>query len=149
MTPWVSDRWRLHALSLEQQQDRQAQRRLAILRHAEEISGNVAQTCRYYGISHTRFYIWQRRYQDEGLAGLRDRSSRPHHSPTANHADIVNKIVYLRQNHHFDPVKIQMHLKRYHDVEIGHSAIYNILNRLGLNRPLARQPPTAPALFLV
>lgn len=37
--------------SLEQQQDRQARRRLAILRHAEEISGNVAQTCRYYGIS--------------------------------------------------------------------------------------------------
>lgn len=80
--------------SLEQQQDRQARWRLAILRHAEEISGNVAQTCRYYGISRTRFYIWQRRYQEEGLAGLRDRSSRPHHSPTATHADIVNKIVY-------------------------------------------------------
>jgi hypothetical protein len=25
--------------------------RLAILRHAEEVSGNVAQTCRYYGIA--------------------------------------------------------------------------------------------------
>ena len=55
--------------SLEQQQDRQARWRLAILRHAEEISGNVAQTCRYYGISRTRFYIWQRRYQEEGQIG--------------------------------------------------------------------------------
>ena len=31
--------------------DRQQKHRLAILRHAEEITGNVAATCRYYGIS--------------------------------------------------------------------------------------------------
>ena len=35
----------------EQQLARMAKRRLAILRHAEEITGNVALTCRYYGIS--------------------------------------------------------------------------------------------------
>jgi hypothetical protein len=35
----------------EQQAARAAARRLAILRHAEEITGNVARTCRYYGIS--------------------------------------------------------------------------------------------------
>ena len=29
---------------------RQAKRRLAILQHAEEVTGNVARTCRYYGI---------------------------------------------------------------------------------------------------
>ncbi|MFG1661343.1 helix-turn-helix domain-containing protein [Micromonospora chersina] len=73
---WVSDRWRHHAPIAKQQQDRQARRRLAILRHAEEISGNVAQTCRYYGINRTRFYVWQRRYQEEGLAGLWARPSR-------------------------------------------------------------------------
>ncbi len=33
--------------SLEQQRDRQAQHRLAVLRHAEEVTGNVALTCRY------------------------------------------------------------------------------------------------------
>ncbi|MET7534341.1 helix-turn-helix domain-containing protein [Streptomyces goshikiensis] len=57
--------------SLQQQQDRQAQHRLAVLRHAEEVTGNVALTCRYYGISRTCFYKWLRRYQDEGLEGLR------------------------------------------------------------------------------
>ena len=30
---------------------RQANHRLAIIRHVEEVSGNVAATCRYYGIS--------------------------------------------------------------------------------------------------
>ena len=31
----------------EQQLLRQAKRRLAILQHAEEVTGNVSQTCRY------------------------------------------------------------------------------------------------------
>ena len=35
----------------EQQLLRQAKRRLAILQHAEEVTGNVAATCHYYGIS--------------------------------------------------------------------------------------------------
>jgi transposase-like protein len=56
--------------------DRNAARRLAIIKHAEEVSGNVALTCRYYGISRAVFYRWHRRYQEEGLAGLRDRSKR-------------------------------------------------------------------------
>ncbi len=120
--------------STQQQLDRQAQRRLAILRHAEEITGNVSQTCRYYGISRQTFYTWLRRYQDEGLDGLKDRSSRPHHSRRATHADVVAKAVYLRQNYHFGPMKIEIYLKRYHDIDIGHAAVYRILRGTGLNR---------------
>jgi len=30
--------------------DKNAARRLAIIRHAQEVTGNVALTCRYYGI---------------------------------------------------------------------------------------------------
>jgi transposase-like protein len=90
--------------SPQQQSSRQAQRRLAVLRHAEEVTGNVALTCRYFGISRNTFYKWQRRYQEEGPDGLRDRSSRPHNSPRATHADIVAKIVYLRSSYHFGPL---------------------------------------------
>lgn len=35
----------------EQQLARQAKRRLAVLKHAKEVTGNVARTCRYDGIS--------------------------------------------------------------------------------------------------
>ncbi|MEV6648099.1 helix-turn-helix domain-containing protein [Amycolatopsis sp. NPDC051371] len=45
---------------------RRASRRLAVLHYAEEISGNVAATSRYYGISRTVFYRWKHRYEDEG-----------------------------------------------------------------------------------
>ena len=46
----------------ERERDKNAARRLAILRHAEEVTGNVALTCRYYGITRQAFYQWRRRY---------------------------------------------------------------------------------------
>ncbi len=118
----------------EQELQRQAKHRLAILRHAEEVSGNVAATCRYYGISRNRFYRWRRRYEEQGLAGLRDKSRRPHHSPTATPEDVIGKVVHLRQHYHFGPLKISMYLKRYHDIDISQSGVWRILKRLDMNR---------------
>jgi transposase-like protein len=89
--------------------ERRAQRRLAVLRHVEEISGNVAATCRYYGISRQCYYGWLRRYEADGLDGLKDRSRRPHHSPRATQAEVVEKIVWLRRHYHFGPAKIAMY----------------------------------------
>jgi transposase-like protein len=103
----------------EQQLARMAKRRLAILRHAEEITGNVALTCRYYGISRQIFSTWKRRYDAHGLDGLRDRSHRPQVSPNATPTEIVGKTIYLRQHYHFGPAKIAMYLRRYHDITIS------------------------------
>jgi transposase len=111
-----------------------ANHRLAVIRHAEEVTGNVSQTCRYFGISRQTFYVWLRRYEEKGLEGLRDRSRRPHHSPNATSAEVVGKIIYLRQSYHFGPHKIAMYLKRYHDVAISPSGVWRILCRLELNR---------------
>jgi transposase InsO family protein len=119
--------------------DREVRRRLAVLRHVEEETGNVAMTCRYFGISRQLYYRWLRRYEAEGLVGLRARSRRPHHSPNATSTEIVGKIIHLRQNYHFGPAKIQMYLKRYHDVEISTSGVWRILKRLDMNRLPASQ----------
>src|SRR5579872_4739565 len=110
----------------ERELDRQAQRRLAILRHAEEVSGSVAKTCRYYGISRTLFYRWKNRFDAEGLSGLRDRSRRPKTSPTATPTEVVGKVIYLRTNYHFGPQKIAMYLARYHDIAISTSGVWRI-----------------------
>lgn len=99
----------------ERELSRQAARRLSIIRHAEEITGNVAMTCRYFGITGHTYYRWFRRYQQLGLDGLRDRSRRPLVCPHATKAEVVGKILYLRQHYHFGPAKISMYLKRYHD----------------------------------
>ena len=118
----------------EQEISRRAARRLAIIRHAQEVTGNVALTCRYYGVSRQVFYIWLRRYEQLGLEGLRDRSRRSLVSPTATKAEVVGKILYLRQNCHFGPARISMYLKRYHDVAISASGVWRILVRAKLNR---------------
>ena len=123
----------------EQQLLRIARRRLAILRHAEEITGNVSLTCRYYGISRQCFYTWRRRYDAHGLDGLRDRSHRPLVSPNATRTEVVGKIIYLRQHYHFGPAKIAMYLKRYHDIQLSPSGVWRILKRLELNRLPASQ----------
>ncbi|WP_435829139.1 helix-turn-helix domain-containing protein [Saccharopolyspora shandongensis] len=80
----------------EPQLDREVRWRLAVLRHVEEVSGNVAMTCRYYGISRPTYYKWLHRYETEGVDGLRDRSTRPRRSPNATRADVVDKIIHLR-----------------------------------------------------
>ena len=105
-----------------------------MLEHAEEVTGSVAATCRYFGISRQVFYCWKHRYEDEGLDGLKDRSSRPHPSPNTTEVDVVAKIIYLRQTCHFGPEKIGMYLHRYHDVTISTSGIWRIRKRLDLNR---------------
>jgi transposase-like protein len=70
----------------EQELIRGAARRLAIIRHAQEVTGNVSLTCRCFGITRQAFYIWLRRYEEQGFEGLRDRSRRPHTSPNATTA---------------------------------------------------------------
>lgn len=81
----------------ERELARGAARRLAIIRHAHEVSGNVARTCRYYGITRQSYYTWLRRYEEGGIEALRDRSRRPHVSPNATKAEVVGKIVYLTE----------------------------------------------------
>jgi transposase-like protein len=51
--------------------------RLGIIRHALEVSHNVAKTCRHYSISRESYYRWYRRYIEFGKEGLKDRSRRP------------------------------------------------------------------------
>jgi transposase InsO family protein len=123
----------------EQQLARMAKRRLAILRHAEEITGNVALTCRSDGISRQCFSTWKRRYDAHGLDGLQDRSTRPQVSPNATRTEVVGKILCLRQHYHFGPAKIAMYLKRYHEVQLSSSGVWRILKRLELNRLPASQ----------
>ena len=120
--------------------------RLAVLGHVDAVTGNVAMTCRYFGISRQLYYTWLRRYRAEGLEGLRDRSRRPKSCPHATHTDVVEKILHLRQNYHFGPTKISMYLKRYHDVVIsapGSGASSNGWASTGCRPPSAISGATA------
>jgi transposase len=49
--------------------DREVRRRLAVLRHVEEQTGNVAMTW-YFGISRQLYYTWLRRHQATGASAV-------------------------------------------------------------------------------
>ena len=115
-------------------EDRLIQHRLGWFRHAEEITRSVAKTCRYYGISRTRYYRWYNRYQELGIDGLRDRSRRPHSHPRTTPVAVVEKVLYLRRYYHFGPSRIRMYLHRYHAIGLSHGSIWRVLKRAGVNR---------------
>ena len=60
---------------------------------------------------HAELYGWLRRYEADGLDGLKDRSSRPHNSPKVTQAEVIEMILWLRKHYHFGPAKIAMYLK--------------------------------------
>ena len=55
------------------------------------------------GISRKCVRTWITRYQDEGEAGLLDRSSRPHTSPRRTPAEVEDRIVELRRRERRGP----------------------------------------------
>lgn len=54
---------------MTQAEHRDISRKLRVLNHAKE-SGNVSQTCRYFGISRETFYQWKKVYQRDGERAL-------------------------------------------------------------------------------
>jgi transposase-like protein len=61
----------------EQIQARKVKARLRMLQHAQRVSGSVSQTCRFFGVSRSLYYIWKKRFDSKGLAGLRDLRKHP------------------------------------------------------------------------
>ena len=118
---------------------RWAKWRIKVIKHALEVTENFSQTCRYFGISRQTFYKWLRRYKIYGETGLCDQSKKPHRSPKSTSAEVISKILYLRQNYHFGPGKISLYLNRYHKIRIATSSVHRILQRHGLGRLPTRQ----------
>lgn len=99
----------------------------------------VARTCRHFGISRNTFYKWRRRFAEHGVPGLCNRPGRPHRSPRAKPAEVIAKILYLRENYHFGAGRIADYLKRFHQLSIATSSVHRILVRHGLGRLPANQ----------
>ena len=59
----------------------------------------MSELCADYQISRKTGYKWIDRYEVRGPRGLHDQSRRPHHSPTATEAEVVEALVALRHRH--------------------------------------------------
>ena len=75
-----------------------AHRRLTVLELAERL-GNVAEACRRGGIDRTSFYDWKRRFQLEGLEGLKDLPPIAKSHPMTTPPEAVERIEALALLH--------------------------------------------------
>jgi transposase InsO family protein len=88
----------------------------------------VATVAEQLGISRATGYKWVRRYRVDGLAGIEDRSSRPHRSPRRSSAEVTAAIIRARTRRRYGPARLAPITGQ------PRSTIYGILRRAGLNR---------------
>lgn len=102
----------------------------------------IAELCRQYGISRKTGYKWIRRYQADGLDGMRERSRRPLHCPHKTSQQWVDRIIQHKLKHpRWGPKKIRIILQEqgWPGPTPAASTIGNILDRAGLVKPRKRR----------
>jgi transposase InsO family protein len=96
----------------------------------------VAHVAPEMGISRATGYKWWKRFREEGIDGLVDRSSRPHCCPHRTAPDLEAQIAELRSELKLGPARIGYRLG------VAPSTVHRVLVRLGLNRLAWMDRPT-------
>ena len=107
----------------------------------------MAELCRHYGISRRTGYKIVERWQQQGAAGLEDRSRAPHAHPNQTPGEVEAAVLALRRAHmSWGPRKLRGWLLDHHPDQAwpGASTIGALLGRAGLahaRRVRRRTPP--------
>jgi transposase InsO family protein len=97
---------------------------------------SVAAAAESMNISRQCAHKWWRRFQDEGVAGLEDRSSRPWTCPHQTRARVERRIVALRRSRKLGPARLAG------IVGVPASTVHRVLVRHGINRLRWMDRPT-------
>ena len=110
--------------------------RALLITRVTELTWPMAQAARASGISERTAYKWLARYRAEGLGGLEDRRSAPHHRPHGTRAPLERWIVALRGGRLSGPAIAQR-------TGIARATVGNVLRRHGLGTlpPRVPKPP--------
>ena len=102
--------------------------RLRLARLVVERGWTYAAAAKMFMVAPRTAKKWADRYRAEGRAGMADRSSRPHTSPTKTRPRLVRQIVRLRWRHRLGPVQIAGRLG------LPASTVHAVLVRCRINR---------------
>ena len=108
---------------------------------------SMSDACREFGISRPTGYDYKDRYDQEGVAGLLDRSRAPHHRPHVVDQSLVTQILALKARYPtWGPKKLKATLEASGGSWPAASTIGEILKRAGLVKPRRRRSrcPVAP-----
>lgn len=126
--------------------------RMRFLVAVEKGEESFAAICRRFDVSRRIGYKWRHRFEEEGTAGLFDRSRAPLHHPQAISGRIAERCLEVRRAHpRWGPVKVLAYLERQApktDWPVA-STIGELFDREGLTvkRRLRRRSPPSSAPF--
>ncbi|MFL6436531.1 MAG: helix-turn-helix domain-containing protein [Terriglobales bacterium] len=99
--------------------------------------------CKEFAISRPTGRLWVRRYVEQGIEGIAERSRRPHHRPRRTGHEVEQCVAAARKSFPDRGARKLQHQLRESGLELTVSTIYRILLRLGL---VAEQDRHRPAL---
>jgi transposase InsO family protein len=111
-----------------------------LLVHRVRVQGRpVAHVAKELGVSRQCAHRWVARFDTDGEAGLHDRPSRPHTSPTRTSAEAEQRVLAARTEHRCGPIGLARHAR------VPAATCGRILRRHGVPRladcdPLSGQP---------
>jgi len=109
-------------------------------------SQSFSSLCAEFGISRPTGYVWLRRYKESGIAGIAERSRKPHGSPRRTAAWLEDRVSQMRRRYpDWGARKLRVLLSG-EGLELPRSTIHRILLRHDLVRPEDQQTP-APQRF--
>ena len=107
--------------------------RLILVKRVIEDGLRPREAAQAMGVSPRTAYKWLRRYQQEGEAGLLNRSSEPNRSPHATSQPKVRQVIALRKQR-------QTYRQIAQKLDISASTVARILKKAGLNRLSLLEP---------
>ncbi len=110
------------------------EQRVRFVVSASEREKSMQQLCEEFEISRATGYEWLRRYQGGGIAGVVEKSRRPHDSKEKTRAEIEQRVIELReQRGDWGARKLQVIL-RGEQIDLPVITVHGILLRRGLVR---------------
>lgn len=103
----------------------------------------IGEVAARYGTSRQTLRSWRRRFEQEGMSGLLDRSRRPRNSPTRLSAEVEAEICELRRRHpRWGARRISHELSgRGLESAPSRATVHRVLSRNGLVRAQEQQHP--------
>jgi transposase InsO family protein len=110
--------------------------RAELVRRVVEQGRPVAHVVQELNVSRATGYKWLRRWREEGLAGLADRSSRAHRLPRKTPATVEAQVLAIRSARKLGPARIGPL------VGLAPSTVHSVLTRHGMHRLAWLDRPT-------
>ncbi len=108
------------------------EQRVRFVVEARQGARSFAALCAAYEISRPTGYVWLQRYRELGVAGIAERSRKPHQSPRRTGSEVEQRVIELRKRYpDWGARKLQVLLADA-GLQLPRNTIHRILQRHGL-----------------